>query len=663
MCPASVWAQTESGDTLRGVSLDSVVVKSSIMGRQLRSHIDGKLIWNMEMISNMPKILGTSDPLHYSQMLPGVSVNSEYDAGIRVLGCENGHNSICINGAPVYGAAHLLGVFSVFNPAHFSRIVLTKSMNRAEMPNHIGAFVDMRTSEQMPQKIEGEVTAGMISSAAMISIPTGGKSYLRVSLRDSYVNLLYSGMLENDEMAMRYSFYDANISYYAAGERNSITVDAYLGEDHAVYSGRSIYSDIDMNWGNMMISTGWKHMGRNLSTYSKAYFTRYRSDVDIRSEVITSGVKSSISELGYKGNIRYGDLVSGLDLSYYMIKPQGYNIISSFGNTYNSYNTNHSVELSAYADYRKSFGKHVVPSCGLRITSFWRGSKRYYGCVPSVAVSYINSHGWDVSFDYSCRHQYIVQTGMSDLGSPMEYWLSSGTFGIEPQTGHNFMTVFRYTTSDGFYTFTAEAYLKLLEHQLEYNGTIFSMLSRDYSVEDALLECDGINYGLNVMAMKNRGAVTGWVSYAYSPTKRKGNTAMLEGTFHSSHERLHELKAVASMKIGNRTDMGAVAVYATGNPYTRPLGMMVLGNHVLPIYSKKNNARLSPYFRIDLSANYCLKRTSNMEHSVNLSVYNCTGRKNDLFQYVHADTESFYFRSMKNIMRVIPSVSYTLKFR
>ncbi len=655
-------AQHLQGDTVASVSLESVVVSSGTKGGALRSRDDGSLVWDMSMIEYLPRILGVADPMHYSQMLPGVSVNSEYDAGFRVHGCESGHNQVSLNGVPVYGAAHLLGIFSVFTPSHYGRVSLSKEMSRAAMPNRIGATIDLRTTDTPPRRLTGEATAGLIESGGTLDIPTGKQSHLLLSLRASYINLLYAGLLRNDEMSMHYSFYDTNLSYSHTLGDDVLTVDAYWGLDDASYHGRKLYSDVDMKWGNGMVSLGWLHPGERITTTHKAYFTRYHADDALSSQSLKGDAEASIAEWGYKGNVRSGAMEAGVDVSAYRIRPQGYHVDASFEDLSMQEETAHATELSAYVDYRTNLARRITAACGLRAAAFGCEGKWYGGGFPSAELSYKSLRGWDVTLGYSYRKQFLTQTGLSSLGSPLEYWVCSGMAGLRPQSSHSLLATFRYSTPDGGYTVVGEAYTKWLRNQVEFNGTIFAMLSSDYSLANALLVGKGINYGFNVMVMKNHGAVTGWMSYGYSPAKRTFHTAQLTGTFHSSHERLHELKAVAAVKAGERTTLGVTMVAATGTPYTRPKSLMMMGRRVLPVYDSYNGSRLAHYFRLDLSTDYCLKRTQTMEHGLNLSIYNCTGRKNELFWYVHADDTHFNYRSMKNIMSMLPSLSYTVKF-
>ena len=67
-----VYGQDRSGDN-KSVSLDSVVVVGNTHGTDLRTARDGTTYWNLRMMNDLPKILGNADPLHYSQMLPGIS--------------------------------------------------------------------------------------------------------------------------------------------------------------------------------------------------------------------------------------------------------------------------------------------------------------------------------------------------------------------------------------------------------------------------------------------------------------------------------------------------------------------------------------------------------------------------------------------------------------
>ena len=141
-------------DTLN-IYNDSIQLQSvEVRGERTRSalrRMDGMDIIGMQLMADMPKILGNADPLHYAQLMPGIQTNSEYDAGLHIQGCDNQHNVVALNGVPVYNPGHLLGIFSVFNGGHFANMQIRKSNVTSDSPNRIGGTVDMRSAGTMDE--------------------------------------------------------------------------------------------------------------------------------------------------------------------------------------------------------------------------------------------------------------------------------------------------------------------------------------------------------------------------------------------------------------------------------------------------------------------------------------------------------------------------------
>ena len=207
------------------------------------------------------------------------------------------------------------------------------------------------------------------------------------------------------------------------------------------------------------------------------------------------------------------------------------------------------------------------------------------------------------------------------------------------------------------------AYYKLLENQVEYTGFIFDMLTHPYRLEDNLLICSGYNYGLNIMLARQAGAVTGWLSYSYGKSMRRGDGELFPTLFHSSHERRHELNAVVSYKTG-RFDLGGNLIIASGCPYTPAKNLYLLANSLVIYYDGYNSAQLPPYMRLDLSVTYNLPRRGRLDHSLNLSVFNATAHENYTMGYLYADQDeqTIRYKLAKLIIPVIPSISYSCRF-
>lgn len=656
--------QERSSDTHHRVSLDSVIVYGRTTGKALRTSEDGMMLWDMRMMNELPKLLGNADPLHYAQLLPGVTTNGEYDAGLHVAGCETSHNYISIDGAPLYGVSHLLGIFSIFNASHFQQMKLRKTLAYGSSPDNLGAEITMQTFYQPTDSLTGEGAVGPMSSQGTVRIPVTDRSELTLSLRASYMNLLYSGLLKGDESSLRYSFYDANVTYnHILNDRHRLRFNFYIGDDDATMSDSESSADFGMKWKNAMTSLQWLYDKGEVKMSDIAYYTRTESEGQMNMTGLGASLPASMYEIGDRYSLMWRGWTMGMDMASYHFQPQSPSVSSAFMNIEQQDEENSSWRLSAYIDRKWRLSARLSANTGLRGTMYHAGSSYYRHLSPSAGLMCRLGDNADVSLGYAYQHQYLTKTGMTTINTPFEFWLSAGTYGIEPQAAHSLNLSARYSTKDGGYTVALEAYSKWLDNQTEYNGTIYSMVSSRYNLQSMLLHGSGHNYGVNIMLVKNSGWVNGWVTYSYSRAMRTYNTEVLHGTFPSSHERIHEVNGVVTFHLGKRWDMGFTGVWATGTPFTAPKQYYLLNQFLIADFAEHNSNRLKPYYRIDASVNYHLKPTRRIhEQGLNLSLYNITANEHDLFYYMRINEGQYRYKSMKFFMRVLPSISYYMKF-
>jgi hypothetical protein len=115
--------------------------------------------------------------------------------------------------------------------------------------------------------------------------------------------------------------------------------------------------------------------------------------------------------------------------------------------------------------------------------------------------------------------------------------------------------------------------------------------------------------------------------------------------------------------IGKKWDIGFTCVFASGTPFTAPKMFYVINRNIVSEYAEHNANRLRPYFRLDGSVNYHFNPTRHIhEHGLNFSVYNMTAHENDLFYYMGFSEKSFEYTRTTFLMKVLPSISYYLKF-
>lgn len=654
-------------DTLNHYQLQDVEVK----GKRLRSHLkalDDASIVDMSLMDYMPRILGNADPIHYAQLLPGVQTNSEYDAGLHVQGCDNSHNYVSLDGVPIYNATHLLGFFSIFNASHFSEMSLTKSSTSASFPNRLGGSVDMLTptwicgedSLQAKRK-HGEIAVGPMSSQGTVKLPIGKRSMLMVSARAAYLNLLYSKWLEMDGDHVNYDFADYNATYITQlDDANVIKAEAYWGYDNLKIGQADQGMQTKIKWDNTMAALHWYSRHSKWQTEQSVYFTRYANRVRLNETSIDVGVRSYIYDLGYKGRLKFGRWDCGADVIRHELMPQDITTGGTINANVAPTKKQRTVEASAYMKYLQPLSQRLALETGLRFTYYYN-KDRFASLDPNIKLRWDASQASQFSLNLGIHHQYLYQTGFSSMGLPTEFWLSSNNE-FRPQYAYNASLQGNFWLKDREYRLTTELYFKKLEHQVENSGNIFDILYSSYSLEGALMKGKGYNYGANIMLEKRRGKLTGWVSYSFGRAKRRFDGDRYSGWYSASHERIHELNAVATYKIGKRIELGATYLLASGVPFTRIKYAYMVSNNIVSEYGPYNGDRIKPYMRLDLSMNYDFKNSGDKRSGINFSLYNATMYNNILSYRIKVYKGQVRYATFSFLMPILPSISYYYKF-
>lgn len=641
--------------------MKTVVVTGKAATTAVSMHHDGEMRWDSRVFHDLPKVLGNADPVRYAQMTPGIQTNSDMDAGLHIQGSDQTHNMFSIHEVPIYNAAHMLGIFSVFNASHYTAMTLKKHAQLAKDPARLGGMLNMELSETTADSVSGEVAVGFISSQGTLRLPTGKRSSLTLSGRTSYLNLLYGRWLSEDDMQMKYSFFDANATWtWQPSSRHSVLADFYAGNDRMHMDENEYMARMRLRWGNTMAAV---HVlsdlgGRQLR--NSVYFTSYRNRLQLSQAEAVFRLPSDINDLGYKGSISCGQFSAGAEATWHNLLPQDPVAEGIYNTQLSRQPRYHTQEYSLHADYHKTAFGMLDIAAGLRGNAYVDfQDKCHLSADPSLGFSLTRSK-WNATLSYAVRHQYLFQTGTSSLGMPTEFWTSIGG-DIRPQWGHGPSLLANVYVAGGRVRLSAEAYYRRLTHQIEYDGDIMKFLNTDYRLEENLLRGKGENYGFSVMAHKLSGKVTGWVSYAYGRARRHFSEGTVAGTFPANHERPHEINALATWHQSRRWTFSGVFTYASGTPFTAPEHFYVMNGMLLAEYGEHNAHRLRPYYRLDLSANF-LFRSRSLEHGLNLSVFNVTGHNNDVTCRLKIYHSRYKYAHYSLLKFPLPSISYFAKF-
>ena len=624
---------------------------------------------DMEYMHYLPKILGEANPLHYTQMLPGIQTNSEYDAGVHIYGNESSHNIISLGGVPVYNPSHLLGFFSVFNSTHFNQMAITKSAAAGDGYSCIGGIIDMELKEDIPSKVKGDFALGLMSSQGTLQIPIGKKAAIFTSLRLSYINLIYGSLLKFEDSQLTYSFGDVNLTYLQKiNDNQTLHFNFYTGADFAGYKSSDadleIFSnlecDLGTEWGNMLASAHWNYRYKDGNINQTLYFSGYGNDLYMRG-AYNFELPSDIYDFGYRAEGAYKNLKCGISLINHNITPQ----TPSYGNdgfiTKNEVYKQRLLEASLYARYSGTLFRNFKYDIALKgdVYTDFKGYS-YQALNPYVKLGYESTLFGDIEFSYSNQHQYLLNCGFTALGLPVEFWIGADDR-HKPQISHSFQMAYRRELFNGKYDITLEAYYKKLYNQVEYNGSPLDFLNKQYSLDNIIMCGDGYNYGVNVMINKLTGKLTGWVAYSFGRALRRFEIYG-DKWFPSNFERIHEVNVVAAYEINDRFNVGGTFSYASGTPFTSVKHFYLINGNILTEFGEHNANRLKDYIRLDISANYDFVKKNGQTAGVNLSIYNVLCRQNEIYFGLKFKENTFKFQGVTFVTSILPSLSLYYKF-
>ena len=499
-----------------------------------------------------------------------------------------------------------------------------------------------------------------------VKVPTGKKSLLTASFRDTYINLLYSSWLTTDRMTLLYSFFDSNITWRGElSDRDVVVADAYWGQDKASVKDPGFVSDIRCRWGNDAESLHWIHKGRgDFRMKNLLYRSSNSNHLDLDHEQVQLHAPSSITDMGYKGSVGWKHLGLGADVLYHDMTLQYPVLSGTFNNQNKEIPFKDAWEYSASADYSYTFAECLSVNLGVRGNMFVSNDDTFRSLDPTLAVTYYDTPaGWSVSLNLFQRHQYLFLTGYTYLGLPTEYWIPADA-SLAPQYMRGVTLSGQVTLGEGL-TLNTSVYFKKLYNQIEYYGSIIDILTTEFNLQDHIVKGNGYNYGFDVMLSKNSGRLTGWIGYSYGRARRRFDDFKTDVYYPASHERVHELDVVALYDTGKRWHPSLTLVAAGGTPFTAAESFYMLDRKMFVKYGEFNENRMNPYIRLDLSVNYDLNIRDGRfvkSHGLNLSLYNVLCRTNDLGYRLKVYKDNFFYHPVSFMSLVLPSISYYCTF-
>ena len=663
---------------------------------------------SISVIKKMPVVLGEVDVLKSILLLPGVTNAGEGASGFNVRGGGADQNLILLDEAAIFNSSHVFGFFSVFNPDAVKDLKLYKGGIPARYGGRASSVLDIYQKDGNSKEFHVNGGIGVISSRILAEGPlVKNKGSFLIGGRASYAHLFLK--FSDKQKGNAAYFYDLNTKLrYKLNDNNSLFFSGYFGRD--VFSLNKVFANI---YGNSILNLRWNHLYSdklfaNFSLIYSDYF--YELTLDFVGFNWNSGIKNYNIKYDFKNYISDKfKLDYGLNAIYYEFNP-GTIIPSVDGISINArqLDKKYAFEPSVYINAEHQLSKKITVSYGLRYSLFYRLgestinlyennnpvvfnsdmqiyekgtpiSTEYYrknkviesynNLEPRFSISYQLNDNQAIKANYNRMTQYLQLISNTTSQTPLDVWMPSDNY-IKPQIADQVALGYFKNINEGAYSFETEAYYKKIQNRLNYIDG--ANLIANEAIEQVILNGRMRAYGIEMMFKKNKGKITGWISYTLSkseqqtPGRTAEETGINNGQWYSSvYDKTHNLAVTSTYNLNERWSFGANFAFQTGQPVTYPNGQYTYLGITVPSYGLRNEDRLPAYHHLDISATLSLAKNKNRKWKGEwvFSIYNVYNRQNAASVNFRQNADTGNNEAIKtSIFGIVPAVSYNFRF-
>jgi hypothetical protein len=686
----------------QGRDLQEVEVSAEAADKNIKSTEMSATKIDIKQIQKMPALLGEVDVIKAIQLLPGVTTVGEGASGFNVRGGNIDQNLVLLDEAPVYNSSHLFGFFSVFNPDAVKDVKLIKGGIPSQYGGRVSSILDIRMKEGNSKTYEVNGGIGTIFSRLAIEAPiVKDKVSFIVAGRRSYIDILAKPELKKKQPDLanaKFYFYDLTAKLnWKINPKNTVYVSGYFGKD--VFG-----AGFTFNWGNATTSLRWNRVINNkLFMNLTAFYSNYDYELGFKNDGTSQKFewKSNIINYSIKPDFTYymngkSTIRFGLQSILYDFKPGTAKVTDDNNNTINiGLQDKRGVEYAAYVGNEYKLLPRLTVDYGLRWSAFtyiaktiynyrdtipntekpldsekkndnWQFSKTYNNAEPRFSLNYVIDDKSSIKASYNRMAQYIQIVSNTAASTPLDVY-TSATNNIKPLVADQGALGYFRNFRDNMFETSLEVYYKYMQNQLDYIDNADLLLNK--YLEAQLLQGLGRAYGAELYVRKTKGKLTGWVSYTLSKTERLVRGISNDKWFYSKYDRTHMVNTVVTYDLNKRLTFSGNFIFLSGTPATFPNAKLQIQTINVPYNTTntRNNYRITPYNRLDLSVTFHLTRNPDAKkhHALVLSVYNVYNRRNAFSIYFRtkegdpAQTEAVRYSVIGTI---VPALTYNFRF-
>ncbi len=699
--------------------IEEVLVTAQSARRTMETPALGVSILSMKAVEKIAPAAGEIDILRGLQTLPGISSVGEGANGINIRGGAVEQNLILLDNMPIFNPTHLLGLFSVFPTDAIRELQLYKGSIPARYSGRTAGVLDVKMSEPSTEKFKMRGGIGLISNRLHAEIPlVKEKLALMTSARFSfneylikfYNSIFVTSSADQPLPNNKPRFYDfANKISWNPTSQDNISLASYISYDSyridTLFSIANIVPrQANIEYGHTNFALRWNHyFSETLNLNVLGVRSRYKT---------TTAAKDLRAGFDYETQLDYTN--GKVELTYAPSPLQRINV----GATVTRYDVNpadltpleessvselhlpqeKAWEVAFFASDEYELSKNLLAEIGFRYVNYWNMGpiavptfdsevpkslnsitdtlfignntvESYYARFePRLALRYKLNELNSIKIGYNRMNQFLQQIANNTTPLPNVRWKNSNRY-VPPAQSDLVSAGYFHDTESRIWEWSFEGYYRWQRSIFDY--LTGAELNINPVVETQLLKGIAKAYGAELLINKKKGVMTGWLSYTYARSLEKitGDFPALQQLndgewFRTNIDKPHTLNVLLNFQTERHNLISFTFVYSTGRPYTAPVSFYRDQFNTVPVYTDRNNARISDYHRLDFAwtiLNPSMK-DRRWEGSWIFTVYNLYGRKNAFSYFFNPDLATFKPFKVSVFPTPIFSLTYNFKF-
>lgn len=627
-------------------------------------------------IEAIPAILGEQDLLKYLATIPGIITTNALDPGIYVRGGNSWENSFLIHDVEIAGTDHLTGILATFDPYIFNNSTLYKSGFPAAYNGSLSSYIHMTPDPGNKQKLEGELTLGLVSSALKAKGPLKkNHTSFAASLRTSYlqaISKLYNRSVKGNNtgnLLPEYAFNDLTLH-----------VDSRLSSQWNL-NAFGIFSMDDLRMKlqeNVRYDFNWKTFSGNLrAVYTPNEKNRFRLSIGGKSSFSEGDAKGSIpmgggnrrysliTQISYTGQINDQlQFLSGGKFEHARFetadKPDYAEnlLIKSSDKYFNLYET--------YAEVNYRPGNHFLFMAGVNYQHY-RGKSRINSLSPRARISYFTGK-FTLWFDYAQTTQYLSLYPYFTVKTPVDIWYPLDK-GMKPALCRQLSIGAEQEIPLGLTVYVGLFYKNML-HLKDFSANESTRYS---GLTDNMIEGKGYARGFELDLSFQQKNLALRFNYTLSESKRKFEEINNGQAFNPPYDVKHNIVVNSSLYFSSRFSLNLLWTFSSGVYTTFPVGVTLAHNItdsenkpiLIPVYTDRYNYKLPDNHRLDANLDYLIPY-KRIRLKISAGAYNVYNHSNPSFVYFSPEEnengKTKFIPKSKVILPFIPYISLHLNW-